>query len=39
LTSLLRGEETAGSHDEGGEEEGWREVLAEEKDGEQRTDE
>ena len=32
-------EEAAGRHDEGGEEEGWREVLAEEKDGEQRTDE
>lgn len=37
--SLSRGEEATGGHDEGGEEEGWREVLAEEKDGEQRTDE
>ena len=37
--SLSRGEEAAGGHDEGGEEEGRREVLAEEKDGEQRADE
>ena len=37
--SLSRGEEAADCHDEGGEEKGWREVLAEEKDGEQRADE
>ena len=39
LSYLPRGEETAGCHDEGGEEKGWCEVLAEEKDGEQHTDE
>ena len=36
--SLSRGEDASAGHDEGGEEEGWREVLAEEKDGEQRAD-
>ena len=39
LSYLPRGEEAAGDHDDGGEAEGWTEVLAEEKDGEQRTDE
>ena len=39
LVSLSRGKETADGHDEGGEEEGWREVLAKEKNGEQHTDE
>ncbi len=37
--SLSRGEVATGGHNKGGEEEGWREVFAEEKDGEQRTDE
>ena len=37
-SNLPCSKETSGRHDEGGEE-GWREVLAEEKDGEQRTDE
>lgn len=39
MASLPRGKETAGGHDEGGEKEGRTEVLAEEKDGEQRADE